>query len=283
MDPSAITHPLQKLINDFLNELQLSFEDKLPNISSVRKDFDNACKTEESFSTFSVDIQSCISPYEEQFNRILFSQRKVKSKQYEFLNELKMFNGQIDFAVLSDETKSTKKTLIQYLHSMLLMCKLTTGNFELSGDQLGILEGFLEPSAPPESPSEGTNSRPKKHVSHAHNKRSHQRAQANPLGNLSTLMDSVMSNPDIVNIAKEISADIQSQNIDPMSMINGLMSGKPSSQLEGLINKIGTKIDQKISSGEIDKNTLEQQAQNILQNVDLGETLKQTLLGDPKK
>lgn len=279
MDPSP---PLQKLINDFLNELQLSFEEKLPKIDKVRKEFENACKTPDAFSTFSQDIHSCISPYEEQFNRILFSQRKVKSQQYEFLNGLKMFNDQIDFAVLTDESKSTKKTLIQYLHSMLAMCKLTTGNFELSGDHLDILKGLLQPSSQPAA--EGTPStRPKKHVSHTHNKRSHQRPQANPLGNLSTLMDSVMSNPDIVNIAKEISADIQSQNIDPMSMIHGLMSGKPSSQLEGLINKIGTKIDQKISSGEIDKNTLEQQAQNILENVDLGETLKQTLLRDPKK
>lgn len=278
--------PLQKLIGDFLNELQLSFEEKFPNLSNVRKVFKDATKTTDTFLKLADDIQSSLSPFEERINRILFSQRKVKSQQYDFMNDIKLFGDGIDFAVFHDENKSTKKTLIQYLHSMLLMCKLMTINpasaFEPTDEQMNMFKSFLTTTEEPHSTKVASSVRPKQHS----NGRSKEGSNGDPLGGLSSLMDSVMSNPDIVSIAREITADIQTQNIDPMSMINGLMSGKPSSQLEGLISKIGSKIDQKISSGEIDKNTLEKQAQNILENVDLGETLKHIgggALGKSKK
>ena len=148
-----------------------------------------------------------------------------------------------------------------------MLCKLYNSadlDLNLPSEQLQAITDMFSsnPSSPPQKESNNSSRRHRKVPSN------------NPLNSISTLMDSVMANPDIVNIAKEISVDIQSQNIDPMSMINGLMSGKPSAQLEGLISKIGSKIDQKINSGEIDGNVLEQQAANILNNVNLGETLK---------
>lgn len=276
--PCLVRQPLQKLISDFLNELQLSFDEKFPDLSTVLKAFKDATKTPDAFLQLAQDIQTSLSPFEDSINKILFSQRKVKSQQYDFLKDVKLFDNRIDFALLVDENKSTKKTLIQYLHSMLLMCKLMTidptSTFSPTEEQMKLFQSFLSSTAPvkPDTSTE-VSSKPSSGRSTARSS-GRPTGRSDPLGGLGSLMDSVMLNPDIVNIAKEITADIQTQNIDPMTMINGLMSGKPSSQLEGLISKIGSKIDQKISSGEIDKTTLEQQAQNILENVDLGETLK---------
>jgi hypothetical protein len=264
---------LIKTVNDFFNELGLSFEDKLSNLPSIKKHFKLVCKESHS-ADFDKFVQSTIQtlhPCAENINQIICSQRKIKTHQYEFLKNIHLrFHSDlgVDFNVFTSESKSTKKTLVQYLYTMLMLCNLYNSaelNINIPPEQLqAIGDLFSKKPATPPPKDVGSNSR--RHIS--------KKLADNPMDSISSLMDSVMANPDIVNIAKEISVDIQSQNIDPMSMINGLMSGKPSAQLEGLISKIGSKIDQKINSGEIDSNVLEQQAVNILNNVNLGETLK---------
>lgn len=265
---------LIKTINDFLNELGLSFEEHLVNLDCIQKHFKLLCKDSHAtdFEAFVQRIVQNLLPHEDNINQIITSQRKIKTHQYAFLSNIHLVfhdasDLSIHFNVFSNETKSTKKTLIRYLYTILMLCNLfNSGDLDLNfpSEQLqAITDMFSSNPAPP--PQKDDRKPPKRHPKAPTN---------NPLNSISTLMDSVMANPDIVNIAKEISVDIQSQNIDPMSMINGLMSGKPSAQLEGLISKIGSKIDQKINSGEIDGHVLEQQAANILNNVNLGETLK---------
>ena len=77
---------LIKTINDFLNELGLSFEEHLVNLDCIQKHFKLICK--ESHATdFEAFVQSTIQsllPHDENINQIIISQRKIKTHQYAF-------------------------------------------------------------------------------------------------------------------------------------------------------------------------------------------------------
>jgi hypothetical protein len=91
---------------------------------------------------------------------------------------------------------------------------------------------------------------------------------SNPINqNFGNLLESLMQNGDIMNLATELSKDIQSENLDPMTLLSSMMSGKPDNKIQKLVENITSKIETKINSGEIDQNVLEQQAQSILSTV----------------
>ena len=78
-------------------------------------------------------------------------------------------------------------------------------------------------------------------------------------------MESLLGNKEILNIATDISQKMHSQQLNPMSMLSSLMSGDiENSQLQGLVEEIQQKVEDKINSGEINKDSLEDQAKNIM-------------------
>lgn len=89
------------------------------------------------------------------------------------------------------------------------------------------------------------------------------------MGGLGGIMSSILGNQEILNIASDISHQMSTQQLDPMSMLTSLMSGNiENSPLNGLVSQIQQKVEMKIESGEIDKSELENQAQNIMNNID---------------
>jgi hypothetical protein len=87
------------------------------------------------------------------------------------------------------------------------------------------------------------------------------------INGLSNIFQSLMANNDIMNIASDLSKDIKNENIDPMSLLTSLMSGQPNDKLNKLVTNITNKIETKINNGEIDKDLLEKQAENIMSSV----------------
>ena len=60
---------------------------------------------------------------------------------------------------------------------------------------------------------------------------------------------------------------MQNENMNPISMLNSLMSGNiENTPLQKLITNIQQKVETKINNGEIDKEKLEHQAKDILNN-----------------
>jgi hypothetical protein len=83
---------------------------------------------------------------------------------------------------------------------------------------------------------------------------------------LGGLMDSILGNKDILNIASDISQKMHNQDLNPMTMLTSLMSGD-NVPLQGLIKQIELGVQEKISSGEIDKEELESQAKHIMSTI----------------
>jgi hypothetical protein len=84
------------------------------------------------------------------------------------------------------------------------------------------------------------------------------------INNLGDVFKSLMANKEIMNIASDMTNEIQIENIDPISLLTSLMSGKKDDKLLGIVHNITSKLEEKINTGKIDKNMLEKEAENIL-------------------
>lgn len=92
------------------------------------------------------------------------------------------------------------------------------------------------------------------------------------------IIKNLMSNGEIMNIATELSKDIQNENIDPMILLSSLMSGKSNDKIEKLIQNISVKIEDKINKGDINEELLKKETDNIFNSFDsLKDSFKDSL------
>lgn len=214
-----------------------------------------------------------MSKYEKNMQNVI-GNTKTKTQDLVFLNDIILFEG-FNFNVFKDENKSTKRTIIQYLYNMYMSCQFIityNANKTNSIQELDIsdaLKNFTEmmslkftkeqQSQPEDSSQQASSS-----------KRTTNKSNGNPLeqlGDIGNVFNDILANKDIMNLATDISKDLQNQKIDPMMIMSGLLTGKPSPMLNNLVNKITTKLENKMQSGEIDKRVFEEQAKNVLNAV----------------
>jgi hypothetical protein len=171
----------------------------------------------------------------------------------------------LKFDVFKDENKNTKLSLVKYLHTIymsvfVLHFGMVSGDVDslthhLSGFVKGIQDRMLE-----ESLSQEVSRKDK-------TKQKNVPLPASSGPNFGNLMESLMQNNDIMNLATDLTRDIQTQNLDPMMLLSSIMSGKPNETIQNLVSNITNKIESKINNGEIDKSMLEEQAKSIMNTV----------------
>jgi hypothetical protein len=242
-----MTAPLtqQRLVDTLLalvTEIDLSFD-------YVNKDLVNSLTTfitNSNVETLKEHILSVIGPREEELFQVTKAKRKIKSVDYLFLDELVLFDDSLHFSLFKNENKNTKKTLSKYIESIYVLCKVLNGDQELPLDELQ------------DSSSQVVVQQPLV-------KKQQQQQQVDQ--QLDGFLSSLVGNSDIMNIATEISADLQKEDFDPMSLLSSLLSGKPNDKLNSMVQNITEKIEHKINSGQVDKQSLEKQALNMLDAV----------------
>lgn len=239
MAAPTLTITEQRLVDTLLalvNEIELSFD-------YVHKDLVNSITTfikKSSVNVLKEHILSVIGPREEELFQVTNPNRKIKSVDYLFLDQLVLFDDTLHFSLFHSENKNTKKTLSKYIESIYVLCKV------LNGDQEKV---------PHTSSSQ---------VVKVDNQQQHQQQVDKQLDGF---LSSLVGNADIMNIATEISADLQKEDFDPMSLLTSLLSGKPNDKLNSMVQNITDKIEHKINSGQVDKQSLEKQALSMLDAV----------------
>ncbi len=199
------------VINQMINELELSY----PNMDFKKtRDYIEKTSSEEVLKN-TLDV---LQKYTLKLNNIQ-SEQKIKSKEYLFLNEIKLFNETLDFNSFKDENKNTKKTLCKYLHSILISSLVT----KVSPEELEKMF----------------------------------KKEKDDLN-----LNSLMGNKELVKIAEDITNDLKNENVDPMSLMSSLLSGKSNKNIDKIVNKIQSKIE----TGELNKDELEKQAQLLMNN-----------------
>lgn len=276
-----IKKELFKNINAFLNEIELTMDYLDPQtVPSIKKYLSSIDKNEEEFKSFIEYTNHHLGSFESKISAILFSNKKIKSDFYNFLDGVSLFSNILNFKVFENESKNTKKGMIKYLYSIYMSCVFlnqvdTTTQGDVLQNKLAEFVDKIQKEAqdtlqdddikkPSSSKTTPIRHQRRNAISHPRSGPSSQPG----LGDFDGIMESILGNKEILNIANDISHKMHSQQLNPMSMLSSLMTGNiENTPLQGLVEEIQQKVETKINNGEIDKNHLEEQAKNIIGSI----------------
>ncbi len=261
-----IEHEFSTVVQQLINEVDLLFdyigEDKK---RSLRKYAKQVEKSSEFRKAEIKAVYEQLKPYESNLYQTCYVNKKVRTAQLGFLDNIVLFNGTLNFDMFKNENKNTKITLTNYINSIYMACSFSkfgaSGDFSVDGFRkeldafMSQLQARTERAKDIEQPV-ASSSKKKRHV--------HRRQKKNGIDDI---FGSLMANPQILNMAADITKDLENEQLDPMALLGSLMSGKPDAKLNNLVSNLTNKLEQKISSGEINKDELENQAKNIMNAV----------------
>ena len=290
-----IESELKKTLSGFFNEIDLVFDYVDKSIVQRLYKFLKGLNNSENVRKMVTNTLPILKKYETEISHVVTTRSKIRKNNLEFLNNIVLFDDILDFNVFSSENKNTKQSIIKYLYNIYMSIfilnfglvsdnKIDEFTQELSSFVSSIQKRIEQEKTDTTDMTDMTDTIDTKNK--VNSKRSNPINSLNPrsnqnFGNLSNslnpinssnqnfgnLLESLMQNGDIMNLATELSKDIQSENLDPMTLLSSMMSGKPDNKIQKLVENITSKIETKINSGEIDQNVLEQQAQSILSTV----------------
>jgi hypothetical protein len=268
---TIIRNELMSTMTLFANQIELQFDYIDESVIQKVHECIKRCNDDEEYlKGFVRTVRSKLQDYSGNISSIVLTDRKISKHQYTFLNNLQLFEDALDFAIFAHENKNTKKTIVEFLHAINMSSMLLFGalNNELSPEELSKdLADFIS-----NMKKEVDN---KIHVQEnalhrRKNTRAHSRKSPpipdNPFGSL-------LSNSHILDIASDISKDLQSSKIDPMSLLTSLMSGKPNNQVNSIVESISKKIEGKIANGDLREDELKDQANKIMSSNSILESL----------
>ena len=281
---SNIENELLKTLGKFFNEIDLVFDniDK-QKVSKLQK-YLESLKDSTNLKTFVKETILALETYDKDISYIMTTQNKIKTSEYSFLNNITLFDNILCFSCFSNENKNTKRSIVKYLYNIYMSVFIL--NFGLV-DNINIdsftthLSSFLNGINLNEQLIIPSSKNISKNISKSSSKVFRQNTNSNgpQFGNL---LESLMGNSHIMNLATDLSKDIQDQKIDPMMLLSSIMSGKPNDTIKNLVSNITNKIESKINNGEIDKTIFEQQAKNIINSVQNSNGDMQQLFGNFK-
>lgn len=262
---------LFKNIKDMMNEIELCFDYIDKNVVKSSNEYVKKVENEdEIYNEFVFYTFNHLMLFEKEFSFVLFSKEKVKTKDCDFLNRIKLF-GKPDFTILNfnifqDENKNTKKNLIKYLYNIYMSVSLLNRYESIPSSELSSeLQEFISRiNTNLKEIEEKKNTELKFNKVPLHKGRNIQGGGVNVLQNL-------MGNGQLFDIANDIAKDIGKQDLDPMAILSSIMSGNLSSnsKIAELISTIQSKVEHKVQNGELDPESLQKEAQNIMNSVDL--------------
>lgn len=286
INPMIKTELVSTLIS-FVNEIELVFDYinneyviKLRDLTNRLNNTDDA-----NILDFAKSTYNSLNKYESDLSFVIMGKHKIKKTDYDFLNELILFEDILNFNLFKDENKNTKRTIVNYLYNIYMSCFILSfgaitdnDSSEFSKNLIEFVEKLQRISKEKDVVVEKkkTKNKNKSNSSKSFNTQGipdianiMNNLNANPdnLSGLDNMFQSLMSNNELMSIANDLSKDIQTQDIDPMTLLSSMMSGKPNKHIQKLVNDVTQKIETKINSGEIDKTVLEIQAKNILESM----------------
>jgi hypothetical protein len=268
---------LFKNIDSFVNEIDLTMDIK--NIEKLKLYIEGIKSNSDDFDKFILYTHDHLQKYEVELSSILFSKKKINSSYYVFLNDVKLFDNLLDFNIFKDEVKNTKKDFVKYLYNIYMSTVFIKSTGEEASTELNAFINKIKDEANSLKESDikqekvKFNSERRNAIVEPEFDMSKLMSSMSGVGagmgnGMDSLMTSILKNSDILNIATDISKNMQDQNMNPMTMLSSLMSGNiTNSPLQGLVESIQEKIGDKIDSGQIDRNELESQAQSIMNSL----------------
>lgn len=212
---------ITKVVNDFINQLSVFtyLQNETNNVYNKLKMYIEKTETEDLLKTL-------ISDNFEPNTDIFVKKSKVT-----------MFNGILNLNVFRNESKKTKKCLLQHIH----LLSLFSGTISTVGTG-NILQSLTLPTpAPPTQDSPST-------------------LPSNLLGSLPNGLGTIVQN---------VSKLINENKVDPSQLLQDIMTGKNSETISNLLESVKKEVDTEIEKGTINEETLTNYTTNFLSNVKL--------------
>lgn len=269
-----IKQELFKILTTFFNEIDLVFDYIDKKVVKDLQTFLKCLNDENNLKKFTNQTIAILQPYETEISYITNSKGKIKTAQYNFLNDVVLFDGILGFKLFVNENKNTKRSIVKYLYNIYMSVFIL--NFGIGNETLNTFFNNIQERVLKENKEFNTNSQGDGNLvtTGMDTVRGMGSLPGTGIpgmpgmpGNLGNLIESFMGNTDIMKLATDLSKDIESQNLDPMMLLTSMMSGKPNKRVQDLVQNISNKIENKINNGEINKDILEEQAKNILNTV----------------
>lgn len=283
---------LFKNIDSFVNELSLTID--YLDTNDIQKYIIKIKEDQIEFDNFIKYTHDTLNNFETQLSSILFSKKKINTTYYIFLNDIVLFNNLLHFKIFEHEVKNTKRDFVKYLYNIYMSIVFINGGnnqelktfikkienesknlkdsdikkerlkhrrnaiHELKLPSTSQSSSFIPSTSPSSSSMHPSSPMPQFDLS---------KLMSGTNGSpLNDFMSSILGNTDILNIATDISKQMHDQQIDPMAMLSGLMSGN-NNELQGIVTSIQEKVDIRINSGEINKAQLEEQSESIIKSL----------------
>jgi len=272
---NLIRDELLKVLTRFFNEIDLVFDYIDKKVVENLHNFLKSLSDENNLKRFTNETIDILQSYEQNISYITNSKGKIKTLQYNFLNNIILFDGILNFKVFVNENKNTKRSIVKYLYNIYMSVFIL--NFGIGNETLNTFFNGIQDRILKEKKEFNTNSQGDGNLVTSVMKNNMETMPGMPgmsgmsgmPGNFGNLIQSFMGNTDIMKLATDLSKDIESQNLDPMMLLTSMMSGKPNKRVQDLVENISNKIESKINNGEINKDILEEQAKNILNTVNI--------------
>jgi hypothetical protein len=265
----SIKSELFKTFDDFINELDLlDFVDtsRLDKLKTFRQSLED----KENYDKSVKDIYDTLKVYNSEIMCIVMSKKKLKTRDFAFLDKLVLFDNTINFDCFSKENKSTKQSIVKYLYSIYMSCMFLQN---IGGEESNDLSTFLKGI---ENLHLDTNMPVTTQNTHQSRQRTNRRPlPRNNQQSIDNIFQNILGNTDLMKIANEIGSDLQNEDFDPLTLVSSMMSGKPNPQLNKLVQNVSSKIEQKINSGELDKSKLESEATTVMKSLENTNVLSQ--------
>lgn len=259
-------------IESLVNEIELSFDSI--NVDHINKYIKELKNDKTDINIFVKDTYTHLHEYEKQLSLILFSNQKIRTPEYKFVDGIQLFKKDdthlLNFSIFSKENKNTKKSLLKYIYNIYMSCFFlqSTGSSNELSNFIANITKYSHPEPPVEYIEEISIPSTLPDIKGPDIKGLSDMKGLPDLGGLEGLMSSLMNNSDIMSIANEISNDMKNQTLNPMELMASMMSGNiTDGPLGNLMSKIQSSVDSKINNGEINQADLEKQAHNIINKV----------------
>ena len=175
-------------------------------------------------------------------------------------------NNLIHFELFKEENKNTKKSIVNNLYNQVLVNAKVLGMFEnstfdlekLQNTTMGLQLASQESKLSKEAEAEASSSKPRPRQRQSSDQMSSEAFKLPAGFNLNDPrlqqipgLDSLLQNPVMKNTMNTMLETLQSEEINPMSMLTEIMSGNQSENgsLSRMMSKITSTLDDQIKSG----------------------------------
>lgn len=241
----------KSLLDDFINEIELVFE-YIPSelLNMLRNQSENI--TDQVLDDFYNSLN--------QFHDVFIQTNQKLSKQV-----LNAFDNVVLFDILpfdlfKSENKNTKRSLIKHLSNMYLVSNI---------NNVGLTQQTLIQPQQPQPQQQPVN-----WIGYEQN----QQAQIHPqqlqqMGPMSGLFNGglgdLLKSDALTNIVNNLSNKIRDENIDPTSLLMGMMTGQRNAQQDNLLNYLTETINTTLTNDQQFSNSITNLTNNIQSNPEL--------------